>query len=202
VDTGGALSAMRDLTDQFVGDEIYNAIPEQDRPVIDLAALLPDFDATLLERAGFDAALATFESVSRHTAILRERVPGVYDCHPVFQDFLVSRIRHSGAIAARALHVQAARALESALCLGPALEAYTLAGSTLDVLRIIETHGFELVDRGFIDPLVRGIALLDPAAKRSNPRIVALRGLIYSFAGKRPRGRITTKASPRSSKIR
>jgi ATP/maltotriose-dependent transcriptional regulator MalT len=140
-----------------------------------------------LERAGFDAALATFESVSRQTAILRERVPGVYDCHPVFQEFLVSRTRRSGAIAARALHVQAARALESAFCLGPALEAYTLAGSTLDVLRIIETHGFELVDRGLIDPLVKGIALLDPAAKRSNPRIVALRGVIYSFAGKRPR---------------
>ena len=65
-----------------------------------------------------------------------------------------------------------------------ALVAYAAARSQPDLLRTLEASGFDLLERGRAECVSNAVEALDEPTRRTNPRILALRGVLQSLAGK------------------
>ncbi len=178
------VSAMtRDMIYRFLAEQVYSTLDADERALLEVAIALPTIDVTVLERAGFDRALPIVEQLRNRTAFIYEESAGSYQCHELFRDFL----RHQSALGGRRsqqqVHERAARALEGSGDVEHAIAAYALAGCPDEVVRLLEHHGFDLLERARGDVVARAIDSLD-ATRRENAAILALHGALQAVAGK------------------
>ncbi|HEY1883046.1 MAG TPA: LuxR C-terminal-related transcriptional regulator [Candidatus Cybelea sp.] len=174
----------REMIYRFLAEQVYVALDDGERALLEVAVALPSIQVEVLERAGFDRALPIVERLRERTAFIYEESRGVYQCHDLFREFL----RHQSALAGKRAqqHVQgrAARALEATGDMEHAIAAYAAAASSSDVLRLLEGHGFNLLERARSDVVMRGLEALDDVTRRSNSTALALQGALESVAGK------------------
>ncbi|MGA8533202.1 MAG: LuxR C-terminal-related transcriptional regulator, partial [Candidatus Tumulicola sp.] len=146
-------------------------------------AALPDIDVGVLELAGFKTASQITDSFRARTGLLEETGSGAYRCPAPFAEFLRHRTALLPANEREAVHLRAARALEAAGNVEHALRSYVTAKSQSDALRLLEVHGFDLLERGQSEAVSQAIDALDDATRRNRPRILALRGVLQSLDG-------------------
>ena len=174
----------REMIYRLLAEQVYAELEDDERELLELAIALPAIDVAVLERAGFDRALPIVERLRERTAFIYEESPGVYHCHDLFRDFL----RHQGALQGRrsqqAVSERAARALEESEDVEHAIGAYAAAGSTANVVRLLERHGFDLIERARSDVVARAVAALDETTRRENATALALQGALHAIAGK------------------
>ncbi|MBV9028256.1 MAG: hypothetical protein JO311_06525, partial [Candidatus Eremiobacteraeota bacterium] len=174
----------REMIYRFLAEQVYAGLDPEERALLQVAIALPSIDVAVLERAGFDRALPIVERLRERTAFIYEETAGVYQCHDLFREFL----RHEGALAGKraqqSVHERAARALEESGDMEHALPAYVLAGSTGDIVRLLEQKGFELLERARGDIVARAIESLDEKIRRENATLLALQGALQAIAGK------------------
>ncbi len=82
---------------------------------------------------------------------------------------------------------RAARALESSGDMEHAIVGYVAAGSPSDVVRMLELHGFDLIERARGDVVGRAIDALDEKTRHESARVLALHGALQAISGKFPR---------------
>ncbi len=174
---------VRDAGRQFFSEQVYASLDEGERSLLSVAAALPEIDVRVLDLAGFDNALQLIEALRAGTGLLYEETPGFYRSSEPFLDFLRHQTALLGSSEYEAVHLRAARALEKGGNIEAALRAYVTARSNADVLRLLETKGFDLLERGRSEATSRAINALDDAIRRTSPRILALRGVLQSLAG-------------------
>jgi ATP/maltotriose-dependent transcriptional regulator MalT len=174
----------REMVYRFLAEQVYSGLDEDERMLLEVAITLPTIDVAVLERAGFDRALPTVERLRERTAFIYEESPGVYQCHELFRDFLRHQSALGGKRAQQLVHERAAQALESSADLEHAIEAYVLAASSGDVVRLLEHHGFDMLERARGDVVARAIESLDDTTRRENATILALQGTLQAIAGK------------------
>ncbi len=174
----------REMIYRLLAEQVYAELDDDERELLEMAIALPAIDVAVLERAGFDRALPIVERLRERTAFIYEESPGVYHCHDLFRDFL----RHQGALQGRrsqqAVSERAARALEESEDVEHAIGAYAAAGSTANVVRLLERHGFDLIERARSDVVARAVAALDETTRRENATALALQGALHAIAGK------------------
>jgi len=174
----------REMIYRFLAEQVYDALDEEERSLLEVAMALPTIEVKVLERAGFDRALQIVERLRERTAFIHEESPGVYHCHDLFRNFL----RHQNALAGKRSHKlvqeRAGRALEESGDTEHAIAAYAAAGSREDVLRLLENHGFDLLERARSDLVWRTVKSLDETTRRENATILALHGALQAMAGK------------------
>jgi ATP/maltotriose-dependent transcriptional regulator MalT len=174
----------REMIYRYLAEQVYATLNDDERALLEVAITLPVIDVAVLESAGFDRALPIVERLRERTAFIYEESPGVYHCHDLFREFL----RHESALGGkhwqRLVHERAGRGLEASGDIEHAIAAYGAASSSPDVVRLLEQHGFDLLERARGDVVARGIEGLDAATRRDNATILALQGALQAITGK------------------
>lgn len=179
------VSAMtREMIYRLLAEQVYAALNEDERGLLEVAIALPVIDVKVLERAGFDRALTIVEELRQRTAFIYEETSGIYQCHELFRDFLRHQTALGGKRSLQVVHERAARALEASGDLEHAIASYVAAASSSDVLRLLEQHGLDLLERARGDVVARAIEALDEKTRRENAALLALQGALQAVAGK------------------
>ena len=174
----------REMVFRLLAEQIYCALATEERELLEVAIALPLIDVSVLELAGFDRALTVLERLRERTAFIYEDAPGQYGCHDLFRDFIRREAALRGRRSQQIVHERAAHALERAGDVEHALTSYSAAGSTEDVLRLLEAKGFDLLERARGDVVARAIDSLDEKVRRENAAVLALQGALAATAGR------------------
>ncbi|MBV9333108.1 MAG: AAA family ATPase [Candidatus Eremiobacteraeota bacterium] len=174
----------REMIYRLLAEQIYAALSDDERALLDVAIALPVMEVAVLERAGFDTALPTLERLRERTSFIYSEAPGVYQCHDLFREFLRRQTALGGKRSQQAVHAQAAKALEAHGDIEHAIAAYVNAECVTDVVRLLEAHGFEFLERARADVIARAIDSLDEKTRRENATILGLQGALHATAGK------------------
>ena len=174
----------REMIYRFLAEQVYGSLDDGERALLEVAVALPSIDVDVLERAGFDRALPIVERLRERTAFIYEESRGVYQCHELFREFLRHQSALAGKRAQQRVHERAARALEASGDVEHAIAGYAAAASSSDVLRLLEGHGFNLLERARSDVVTRGVEALDDVTRRNNSSALALQGALESVSGK------------------
>lgn len=177
----------REMIFRLLAEQVYAALNDEDRTLLDVAVALPLIDVGVLERAGFDRALTILERLRERTSFIYEEQTGIYQCHDLLRDFLRRQTALRGKRSQQAVHVRAAKALEANGDAEHALAAYVNAESVAEIVRLLERHGFDLLERARGDVVARAIEAIDEKACRENASVLALQGALQATAGKFPR---------------
>ncbi len=183
-DLRNVCAVTREMTYRFLAEQVYAALDDVERDLLELAITLPAIDISVLEKAGFDRALPIVERLRERTAFIVVESAGIYRCHDLFRDFLRHQSVLSGRHRYQLVHKRAARALEQSGDMEHAIGAYAAAESRVDVLRVLEAIGFDLLERAQGDIVAKAIESLDETTKRENATILALRGALQAIGGK------------------
>lgn len=174
-----ALAPLRSRTNaiifDYIEEQIWSGVSDADRDLLTAAALLHSADPRVLEEAGCADARARLHALSRRVPLLAEGAGGSYRLQSLFAEFLVAR--HGGATGDPPLAERLLRELERS---GETLRALQLAarsGLWGVAARLLDEHGYELVDGG------SSAAVLDvlrgaPRELRDAPIVAAVRGII------------------------
>jgi LuxR family transcriptional regulator, maltose regulon positive regulatory protein len=186
-DLRSVAATTREMIYRYFAEQVYAEFSEGERDLLAVATVLPAIDIDVLEAAGFDRALEIVEGLRERTAFIYAESPRVFRCHDLFREFLRRVIDREGRKHFAAVHDRAARALESTGNVERALAAYGLAEARDDVLRVLQGHGFDLIERARGDVVAHAIDDLDESVRRENARVLALRAMLQSTAGKNAR---------------
>jgi DNA-binding CsgD family transcriptional regulator len=179
------VSAMtREMIYRLLAEQVYAALDEDERSLLEVAVALPVIAVNVLERAGFDKALIIVERLRERTAFIYEDAPGVYQCHDLFREFLCHQTALAGKRSQQSVHERAARALEASGDVEHAMASFVTAGSAADIVRLLELHGFDLLERARGDLVARAIEALDERTRRDNATLLALHAALQAIAGK------------------
>jgi LuxR family transcriptional regulator, maltose regulon positive regulatory protein len=180
-----SISALtREMIYRFLAEQVYAALDDDERALLEVAIALPIIDVGILERAGFDRALPMIEALRQRTAFIYAESPGIYRCDDLFGEFLRRQSALAGRSAQQAVRARAARALEDGDDVEHAIAAYAGAGARGDVVRLLERDGFDLLERARGDIVARAIEQLDERTRRENAAVLALRGALHAIAGR------------------
>ncbi len=183
-DLRAVAAATREMIFRYLAEQVYGALDEREREFLEFAALLPAVDVRLLERAGYDDACALIERLRVRTSlIIPDEAGNRFVCHDLFREFLHHRLLLRGEAAAMADRARAAWVLEAGDDVVAALDLYAQACSEHDVVRLLNAHGLDLMERGYADAVERAIAVLPDRVLRAEPTIVAIRGLLALHGG-------------------
>ncbi|MBV8531756.1 MAG: hypothetical protein JO104_10595, partial [Candidatus Eremiobacteraeota bacterium] len=174
----------REMIYRLLAEQVFSALDDEERNFLEVAIALPVIDVRVLEAAGFDRALRIVEGLRERTAFIYEESAGVYQCHDLFRDFLRHQSALGGKRVARLANLRAGQALEASEDVEHAIAAYASAGSSADVIRLLERDGFELLERAQGDIVSRAIASLGERDRRENATMLALQGTLQATAGK------------------
>jgi ATP/maltotriose-dependent transcriptional regulator MalT len=174
----------REMIYRFLAEQVYVSLDDGERALLEVAVALPSIEVDVLERAGFDRALPIVERLRERTAFIYEESRGVYQCHELFREFLRHQSALAGKRAQQQVHERAARALEATGDVEHAIGGYAAAALSSDVLRLLESHGFNLLERARSDVVTRGVEALDDLRRRNNSTALALQGVLESVSGK------------------
>jgi ATP/maltotriose-dependent transcriptional regulator MalT len=174
---------VRETTTDYLREQVYPAIGDRERELLEVAAVLPEIDVGVLEMAGFSDALQTLELTRKRTGLLYEE-DRRFRTSGLVRDFLRRQTSLGGSGRHAAVNLRAGQALESAGHMEAALIAYAAARSQPDLLRTLEASGFDLLERGRAECVSSALEALDEPTRGTNPRILALRGVLQSLAGK------------------
>jgi LuxR family transcriptional regulator, maltose regulon positive regulatory protein len=186
-DLRGVAATTREMIYRYFAEQVYAEFDEAERDLLALSTALPSIDIDVLEAAGFDRALGTVEGLRERTAFIFAESPRRFRCHDLFREFLRRQIEREGHRRLESVAERAGRALEATGDVERALDAYVVAAARGDVLRVLETHGFDLLERGRGDVVARAVDAVGDPARRENPRVLALRGMLGATAGKTAR---------------
>jgi ATP/maltotriose-dependent transcriptional regulator MalT len=182
-EAGKLQAAVRDASQRLWAEQVYPELSEGERELLSVAALLPEIDVEVLGLAGFTDPMRILDGFRQRTSLLEETSSGIFRCFPLFQEFLRRQIESLELSEQSAKFMRAGRALETVGKFGAALDAYVAARSKSATLRMLESCGFDLLERGCGDVVVRALDALGEETKQVNSRILALRGVMQSLAG-------------------
>jgi ATP/maltotriose-dependent transcriptional regulator MalT len=185
-DLRGALASARELSHDYLADQIYASLTREERSLLAVAAFLPEIDPTVLDAAGFPNAPARLNDLHRRHSILAPRDDGdalTYRCHDLFRDYIVVQVNLLGPAERNAIKLQAARALDACGRSIAAFRLYADAGDADMTLRLIERDGFDLIDLGHSDALSSAIQAL-PAPFASHPAVLGAQGYLCYQQGR------------------
>ena len=174
----------REMIYRLLAEQVYAGLDEDERSLLEIAVALPVIDVRVLEAAGFDRAFTIVERLRERTAFIHEESPGIYQCHDLFREFLRHQIALAGNRSQRSAQERAARALEASGDVEHAIGSYVAAASSSDVLRLLDRHGFDLLERARGDVVARAIEALDEKTRRGNAVVLGLQGALQAIAGK------------------
>jgi ATP/maltotriose-dependent transcriptional regulator MalT len=189
-DVQSAATAARQLSYEYLAEHVYRTLTAEERQLLAVAAILPDIDVEVLEKAGFDRAHVVLNDLQRRSTFLsltpsesngasRRR----YRCHDLFRDFLENELELQGEEASHATYLRAALALRGCGHIIPALRLYTKMRAVRETIELLDAHGFDLAEQAHGDAVQAAIESLPEAERGFHPVVVGLRAQLERAAG-------------------
>ncbi len=174
----------REMVYRYLAEQVYQALGDDERDLLHFIGYLPEIDLEVLRSAGYRKARAIVESLRDRVAFIYPDRPGVYRCHDLFRAFLQHQLELEGDAAVDAMRRRVAEALENVGKPEAALSIYADAGADSEILRLLESRGFALVEQAHEDVVSVAIGALPYEARASHPTILALRAAKEASAGR------------------
>ncbi len=182
VDRIRAVDLSRDLVFDYLNEQVFRELDAGDRCFLLDTALLPSLDLEMLVSVD-DGAAERIQRLARSTSFISKDSEKRFRYHDLFRRFLEHRLRAEGEATFRLSARKSAAFLEGGGRLEEALALYVESESWDNVVRVLHSSGFELLDREAMRTLTN--ALTVPAALRDrDPVLLALYGAVRAYDGK------------------
>lgn len=184
IDLRNIAASTREMVYRYLAEQVYHSLDDEHRDLLHFIGFLPEIDLEVLHVAGYPKAKALVEDLRDRVAFIYPERPGVYRCHDLFREFLQHQVELQGALASERIARTAGRALEEAGHIAAALNVYTHAGATADMLRVLESHGFQLMEHGHADVVHATLDVLPQDLRATHPVVLGMRALGEAHAGR------------------
>ncbi|HEY8320312.1 MAG TPA: LuxR C-terminal-related transcriptional regulator [Candidatus Baltobacteraceae bacterium] len=170
----------REMVYRYLAEQVFAELaPEVRRLLID-TCVFSSFDAQTGESLG--ASPETFAALRRVPFVSSSE--GGYRYHDLFRDFLESELRRSSARDWRAAVARAAELLEDRGDAAQALRLWTRIADEPAVVRAIERHGFDLVERGEAETVAAALQVLGREAREGNAMALGIGAMLAAARGR------------------
>lgn len=171
----------REMLFEYIAEQVYVDLAPAERRLLHFASYLPVIDVSVLEAAGFWNANALLTDLRRRVTFIGA-TGEEFTCHDLFREFLRRQLEVGDPAEAGRLQTQAACILEQTGNFAAALRLFLRLRDRDETLRILEQHGFALLDRSHGDAVLEAITLLTDDA-RTHPVLLGLRAQHEADAG-------------------
>lgn len=169
----------------FLAEQYFTNCSPGVRQLLTGMSVFSSIDRDVVEASNGAAAWKTLQTLAEQGLLLSVRRDGSLRFHDLFRGFLQRRLETAGPRAAQDALARSGETLERCGRVSEALVAYTRAGRTAEILRLCESHGFDLIDRGHVDELRSAIAIADQQQEQSQPAMLsAIRAIDASQTGR------------------
>ncbi len=202
VDLRNIAASTREMVYRYLAEQVYQSLSDDERELLNLIGYLPEIDVEVLRAAGYSKAKSLVEALRGRVSFIYPERPGVYRCHDLFRDFLQHQVELDSVHATEQLAHRAGSALEAAGHVAPALSVYAHANAGKDVLRILESAGFQLMEHGHADSVQAALDILPQDLRATNPIVLGMRGQSEAHAGRYDRAEsLLTRAISRTQDV-
>lgn len=184
VDLRNIAASTREMVYRYLAEQVYESLEEEERDLLHFVGYLSEVDINVLRRAGYANAKAIVEHLRDRVAFIYPERPNVYRCHDLFRDFLQHQVELQGDGAVELVRRRVASALEGAGYIAASLELYASIPSETDILRLLEAHGFSLMDRAHSDVIGVALEAVSHEVRAVNPLVLGLRAVREGDAGR------------------
>ncbi len=184
MDLRNIAASTREMIYRFLAEQVYESLENDERELLQFVAYLPEIDLEVLRHAGYSKAKAVVEALRDRVAFIYVDRPNVYRCHDLFRDFLQHQLELEGDSAVEKIQRRVAAALEERGDVASALKIYTSLHAEKDVLRLLEAHGFALIDRAHGDAVADALEQLPQESRAVHPMALALRAVREAHNGR------------------
>jgi DNA-binding CsgD family transcriptional regulator len=146
---------MRTLTFNFLADHLWQSLGNEDRAILELAALMPPANIRDYERSGDANVRRRLSSLCDDVAFLTLSADGVFSMHDLFREFVKQRTSLRGIDAHREVAQRAAASLFTSGRYVEALELLEEIGDRTDIMNVIERTPISLDNLEIAPRLIR-----------------------------------------------
>jgi DNA-binding NarL/FixJ family response regulator len=184
VDLRGIDMMTREMLYNYLADQVYRSLTDEEREFLETTALLSEIDVEAMVAIGFDRTRKLISDLRERVAFIHQVSPGIYRCHDLFRDFILHQLAGEGEAAVNRLRCRIALSLEGIGRTHTPLRLYIDAGAEHAVLRLLQEHGFELINTGHVDLAQSAISSLTEEHRSNDPVVLAMRGMLEASAGR------------------
>lgn len=191
----------RDVLFSYIDEQVWRAVEDENRALLEIAAILPQPSLAILGACGFPRAGNMLERLGRRISFIQRDENGEFHLHDVFREFINERHRLDLDRYADAVATVAHALAKLGLSL-EALRLFTRLKDEENILGVLCEVGFELIESGEKPSVSAGLAALT-GANRETSVACALRGYLqtldgsFSSAEVEMRNALTLNADPR-----
>jgi DNA-binding CsgD family transcriptional regulator/tetratricopeptide (TPR) repeat protein len=171
----------RDVLYHYIDEQIWQSIDEENRSLLELAAILPQPSVAVLGAAGFPRAANSLDRLSRRLSFVERDDGGEFHLHDIFREFITEQHRRDSSRFDAAVSL-VAHALAKLGLSNEALILFTRQKSEENVLAILAQSGYDMIEAGEKET-VRGALATLTGRRREEPVACGLRGHLLSLDG-------------------
>jgi ATP/maltotriose-dependent transcriptional regulator MalT len=172
---------------EFLAEQIFARMDERERDLLLATCVLPAVDIEIATALLGTPARDLVDRVRERVPLISAESESVFHYHALFRSFLEYQLRRSDPTAFQTALLRAAEVLEAAGRSADALGAAIRAGAGATVERLLESDGFDLLERGDAEAVRAGVALLVQQARTDSPVVISLRAGLEAHDGEFPR---------------
>lgn len=165
-------------------DYCYRLCTARERDLLLDTALMQRLHDGAVRELGWRDGLRVLRAMGKRFPHFFDDVGGVLAYGDLARSYLLGRLRDRGADAAAASTLRCGRALEKANRAADALWLYVEQNASDEIGRLLEAHGFALVDSGSTELVNAALSVLPSEAEGTRPVTLALRGEYESRLGR------------------
>lgn len=173
----------REMVYAFLAEQVLRKLDSAEREFLFDTALFPALHMDLLEEAGYSNPQETLERVRRSTAFISSEKDGILRYHDLFRDFLEEQLRSRGTESYKAACKRAAQVLAGSGRAAEALELFTRARASDEILSLLDRVGFELLDLGKLHIVENALTTLEHLETTENPVHLVILGQLRRVKG-------------------
>jgi LuxR family maltose regulon positive regulatory protein len=171
----------REVLFQYIEEQVWALIGDDDRSLLEIAAILPQPSVGVLGAAGFGRAGNALDRLSRKFSFVERDEAGEFHLHDIFREFITERHRREIARFEAAVS-SVAHALAKLGLSAEALGLFSRLGAEENVLAILAESGYDLIHSGEKDAVSGALSGLS-GKRRDHPVACGLRGYLLSLDG-------------------
>jgi ATP/maltotriose-dependent transcriptional regulator MalT len=184
IDLRNIAASTREMVYRYLAEQVYESLEPDERDLLHFIGYLPEISLDVLRRAGYTRAKGTIEKLRDRVAFIYPERPGLYRCHDLFRDFLQHAVELEGDAAAAQIQKRVGAALEQSGNLPFALRLYIDMRSQSDVLRILQSDGFALMEGAHGDVVGAALEILSDERRATSAVALGLRAQREADAGR------------------
>lgn len=182
-DLRAATAGTREMVYRYLAEQIFTGLKRGQQLFLLRTCVLPTFDVKIAEAMGSTPEF--LEELRRNVAFLTASSSSEYRYHDLFRDFLEHELRRSGASEWYTAHVEAAELVEQRR--GDeitALALFTKIGAVEPIVRIVEMHGIELLERGEGELLAAALDAVPEETRLDHSAVLGIRAMLDANRGR------------------